>query len=112
MSEDESLMPHAHTFCVEPETRLLYFPLQDIDGHPILRIIEPAVTKVTPYSKTSWSVLFGVVMVIPLTTDAFLLSAHPMDLSLSRFHKQSDSLQCTNGLPQVKLFIPQGGNRV
>ena len=50
-------------------------------------------------------------MVIPLTTNAFPLSAHPMDLSVSRFHKQSDSLQCTNGLPH-KLFIPQGGNRV
>jgi hypothetical protein len=35
VSEGESFMPHAHTFCVDPGTRLVYFPLQDIDGHPI-----------------------------------------------------------------------------
>jgi hypothetical protein len=25
----------------DPETHLVYFPLQDVDGHPILRIMEP-----------------------------------------------------------------------
>jgi len=34
-------MPHAHTVCVDPETHLVYFPLQDINGHPVLRIMAP-----------------------------------------------------------------------
>jgi DNA-binding beta-propeller fold protein YncE len=34
-------MPHAHTVCVDPDTHLVYFPLQSIDGHPVLRIMEP-----------------------------------------------------------------------
>ena len=42
VSEGELFMPHAHTVCVDPDTHLVYFPLQDIDGHPILRIMEPA----------------------------------------------------------------------
>jgi DNA-binding beta-propeller fold protein YncE len=45
VSEGEFFMPHAHTVCVDPDTHLVYFPLQDIDGHPILRIMEPALTK-------------------------------------------------------------------
>ena len=43
VNEGEFFMPHAHTVCVDPDTHLVYFPLQDIDGHPILRIMEPAV---------------------------------------------------------------------
>jgi DNA-binding beta-propeller fold protein YncE len=35
-------MPHAHTVCVDPETHLVYFPLENVDGHPILRIMEVA----------------------------------------------------------------------
>ena len=35
-------MPHAHTVCVDPKTHLVYFPLQDIDGHAILRIMAPS----------------------------------------------------------------------
>lgn len=34
-------MPHAHTVAVDPSTHLVYFPLQDIDGHPVLRIMRP-----------------------------------------------------------------------
>ncbi len=34
-------MPHAHTVCVDPGTHLVYFPLQDVAGHPLLRIMEP-----------------------------------------------------------------------
>lgn len=34
-------MPHAHTVAVDPETHLVYFPLQDINGHPVLRIMRP-----------------------------------------------------------------------
>ena len=45
VSGDEFFMPHAHTVCVDPGTHLVYFPLQDIDGRPILRIMEPTLTK-------------------------------------------------------------------
>lgn len=34
-------MPYAHTVCVDPDSHLVYFPLQNIDGHPILRIMKP-----------------------------------------------------------------------
>ncbi len=33
-------MPHAHTVAVDPRTHLVYFPLQDIGGRPILRIMQ------------------------------------------------------------------------
>jgi DNA-binding beta-propeller fold protein YncE len=33
--------PHAHTVCVDPKTHLVYFPLENVNGHPILRIMEP-----------------------------------------------------------------------
>lgn len=42
VSEGEMVMPHAHTVCVDPATHLVYFPLENLDGHPILRIMEPA----------------------------------------------------------------------
>jgi DNA-binding beta-propeller fold protein YncE len=32
-------MPHAHTVSVDPRTHLVYFPLQDLDGRPVLRIM-------------------------------------------------------------------------
>jgi Uncharacterized conserved protein len=31
--------PHAHSVAVDPATHLLYLPLQDISGHPVLRIL-------------------------------------------------------------------------
>jgi len=34
-------MPHAHTVSVDPETHLVYFPLENIDRHPLLRIMAP-----------------------------------------------------------------------
>jgi DNA-binding beta-propeller fold protein YncE len=34
-------MPHAHTVSVDPKTHLVYFPLENIDGHPLLRIMQP-----------------------------------------------------------------------
>jgi hypothetical protein len=37
-------MPHAHTVSVDPQTHLVYFPLQSVDGHPVLRIMEPTQT--------------------------------------------------------------------
>ncbi len=36
-------MPHAHTVSVDPRTHLVYFPLENIGGHPILRIMKPVV---------------------------------------------------------------------
>jgi DNA-binding beta-propeller fold protein YncE len=38
--EGELSMPHAHTVAVDPETHLVYFPLENIDGRPLLRIME------------------------------------------------------------------------
>jgi len=34
-------MPHAHTVSVDPKSHLVYFPLENIDGHPLLRIMQP-----------------------------------------------------------------------
>ena len=34
--------PHAHTVSVDPRTHLVYLPLENVDGHPLLRIFEPA----------------------------------------------------------------------
>jgi DNA-binding beta-propeller fold protein YncE len=42
VSEGTLSMPHAHTVSVDPDTHLVYFPLQNIDGHPLLRIMEPS----------------------------------------------------------------------
>jgi DNA-binding beta-propeller fold protein YncE len=38
-------MPHAHTVAVDPRTHLVYFPLENIGGKPILRIMKPANTQ-------------------------------------------------------------------
>jgi len=35
-------MPHAHTVSVDPKTHLVYFPLENVDGHPLLRIMKPS----------------------------------------------------------------------
>ena len=34
-------MPHAHTVAVDPQTHLVSFPLENINGHPLLRIMRP-----------------------------------------------------------------------
>src|SRR5579863_3310180 len=44
MNEGSLFMPHAHTVSADPATHLVYFPLEDIDGHPVLRIMEPVQT--------------------------------------------------------------------
>ena len=41
VSEGEITMPHAHTVCVDSATHLVYLPLENLDGHPVLRIMEP-----------------------------------------------------------------------
>ena len=43
-SEGGLFTAHAHTVCVDPDTHLVYFPPHDIDGHPVLRIMEPTPT--------------------------------------------------------------------
>jgi len=35
------LAPHAHSIAVDAETHRVYLPLQDVGGHPALRIMEP-----------------------------------------------------------------------
>ena len=35
-------MPHAHTVSVDPRTHLVYFPLENVQGRPLLRIMQPA----------------------------------------------------------------------
>jgi 6-phosphogluconolactonase (cycloisomerase 2 family) len=34
--------PHAHTVSVDPRTHLVYLPLENVDGRPVLRVFEPA----------------------------------------------------------------------
>jgi DNA-binding beta-propeller fold protein YncE len=34
-------MPHAHTVAVDPNSHLVYFPLENVGGHPLLRIMRP-----------------------------------------------------------------------
>jgi hypothetical protein len=34
-------MPHAHSVAVDSKTHLVYFPLEDVDGKPLLRIMQP-----------------------------------------------------------------------
>jgi hypothetical protein len=38
-------MPHAHTVAVDPKTHLVYFPLENIHGKPVLRIMAPQATE-------------------------------------------------------------------
>lgn len=40
IAEGTLFMPHAHTVCVDPDSHLLYFPLENVNGHPVLRIME------------------------------------------------------------------------
>ncbi|MEO6805992.1 MAG: YncE family protein [Edaphobacter sp.] len=35
-------MPHAHTVSVDPKSHFVYFPLENIEGRPLLRIMQPA----------------------------------------------------------------------
>jgi DNA-binding beta-propeller fold protein YncE len=40
--EGKLFLQHGHTVSVDPDTHLVYFPLEKLDGHPVLRIMEPA----------------------------------------------------------------------
>jgi len=33
--------PHAHTVSVDPRTHLVYLPLENVNGRPVLRIYKP-----------------------------------------------------------------------
>jgi len=37
--EGNLFMPHAHTVSVDPRTHLVYFPLENVNGKPVLRIM-------------------------------------------------------------------------
>ncbi|MFL5487149.1 MAG: YncE family protein, partial [Gemmatimonadaceae bacterium] len=37
----EIRVPHAHTVSVDPRTHLVYVPLENLNGRPVLRIYEP-----------------------------------------------------------------------
>jgi DNA-binding beta-propeller fold protein YncE len=39
LHDGDITMPHAHTVSVDPRTHLLYFPLEDVRGHSLLRIM-------------------------------------------------------------------------
>jgi len=43
--EGKLFMPHAHTVSFDPDTHLVYFPLENLDGHPVLRIMAPIEAK-------------------------------------------------------------------
>ena len=40
--EGKLFLPHGHTVAVDSKTHLVYFPLQNLDGHPVLRIMKPS----------------------------------------------------------------------
>ena len=40
--DGDFVMPHAHTVAVDPRTHLVYFPLENVDGKPLLRIMAGA----------------------------------------------------------------------
>jgi DNA-binding beta-propeller fold protein YncE len=39
--EDLRVAPNAHTISVNPETHEVYLPLENVKGHPVLRIMKP-----------------------------------------------------------------------
>ena len=41
VSKGRVKMPHGHTVSVDPQTHLVYFPLQNLNGRPVLRIMTP-----------------------------------------------------------------------
>ncbi len=45
--EDVMVAPEAHTVSVDPQTHLVYLPLQNVGGRPVLRIMAPALPEAT-----------------------------------------------------------------
>jgi DNA-binding beta-propeller fold protein YncE len=52
--EGTLFMPHAHTVCVDPQSHLVYFPLQNLNGHPVMRIMSPCEGLVTGRAFFNW----------------------------------------------------------
>jgi DNA-binding beta-propeller fold protein YncE len=42
------LGPNAHSVAVDPANHRVYFPLADVAGHPVLRVMEPIVARPSP----------------------------------------------------------------
>ena len=40
-SVGELRIPHAHTVSVDPRTHLVYLPLENVNGRPMLRVFKP-----------------------------------------------------------------------
>jgi len=40
--------PNAHSVAVDPATHRVYFPLADVDGRPVLRIMNPRASSTPP----------------------------------------------------------------
>jgi len=39
--EGKLFLPHGRTVSVDPNTRLVYLPLENLEWHPVLRIMAP-----------------------------------------------------------------------
>jgi DNA-binding beta-propeller fold protein YncE len=37
----DEIGPDAHSVAVDPDTHIVYLPLTDVDGHPVLRELQP-----------------------------------------------------------------------
>jgi DNA-binding beta-propeller fold protein YncE len=46
-------MPHAHSVSVDPSTHLVYFPLENMDGKPVLRIMRPSFVPPAGWHRTA-----------------------------------------------------------
>jgi len=54
-------MPHVHTVSVDPKSHLVYFPLENVGGRPLLRIMKPAdLPWPTCNSPLGWQAQFSV----------------------------------------------------
>ena len=42
------LGPNAHTVAVDPATHRVYFPLENVGGHPVLRVMDARVATGSP----------------------------------------------------------------
>ena len=40
--EGELRIPHAHTVAIDPRTHRVYLPLENVNGRPVLRVLQPA----------------------------------------------------------------------
>lgn len=45
-SVGEVIIPHAHSIAIDPATHLVYLPLENVDGMPVLRIMAPTLPTV------------------------------------------------------------------